>query len=121
MSKKLLTADTQVYSSDEVFTGKTWIDGKKIYRKCGKFSGQMDGTNQATLMSVNNVDTPVYLIGWIKEGDNYILMPYPNPASFNGSMSIYYNDYNKCISAYSKTSHTSYSGYVVFEYTKTTD
>ena len=49
----------QVYSTAEQNTGKTWIDGKPIYRKCFKFNLPAVNTtaNVATGIAANIIDT----------------------------------------------------------------
>lgn len=49
----------QAYSTTEQDTGKTWIDGKPIYRKCFKFNLPAANTtiNVATGIAANIIDT----------------------------------------------------------------
>lgn len=52
-----------VYSTSEVDTGKTWIDGKKIYRKV--YNGTISASGQ-TLITASNVDSLVSYDGWYR-------------------------------------------------------
>lgn len=52
-----------VYSTSEVDTGKTWIDGKKIYRKV--YNGTISATGE-TLITASNVDSLVSYDGWYR-------------------------------------------------------
>lgn len=66
------------YSTEEEATNKAWIDGKRIYRKCGVYNnGGTIGTGEVLLDSTltkSYVDTVIATGGSaIGGGDNYML------------------------------------------------
>ena len=112
------------YSTDEVRTGETWIDGKPIYRKCVEITSNFTDS----LIISSNLSR---LVNWrgVKYGhstDNMI--PYPASASTADSI------YRWTITGYLDLSDTKFYPQIgasviadivkiiwIFEYTKTTD
>jgi microcystin-dependent protein len=106
--QSLLEADN--YSTDEVATGKKWIDGKMIYRKA--FSGAM--SNGTTLAS--DVDTLVSQYGsLVVSSDSWGPFPRESGAPY---ARIKLNESNHSLFADFSTTCTCK---IVIEYTKTTD
>lgn len=101
----------EVYSTSEVKTNKVWIDGKPIYRKMIQISV---GTTDTSYTIANNISQAWIDLGnsWCTWGGN---RTYPLPRL----MSEYYitNDLKLSLKSLSGTN----TGYVVVEYTKTTD
>lgn len=61
------------YSTDEVFTGAYWIDGKPIYRRCFYF--ETPPANN-TVLIYNNIDKCIKSGGTQKWGTTYFEFPY---------------------------------------------
>ena len=115
------------YSTSETLTGKTWIDGKPIYRKV--FTGNMTNTTNEWVnlqkCNLNNVDNIINISGTIKNtsSDRRVL-----PTSAYESTSYYctfsylgQTDYLQCyINGWTYTTF-GFKYIVVIEYTKTTD
>lgn len=104
------------YSTQEVKTGGTWIDGKPIYRKV--ISNIITANTQDIANGIENIDSYVNLIPYMVDAQNTQVFP-----SFNTG-SYYFT-----VFASSKTMLTlqCVSGYIgnlyriILEYTKTTD
>lgn len=120
------------YSTEETLTGGTWIDGKPIYRKVIPFTivGSMLTIDVASLNANLFLKTDMRIFwsgfGWI----NSIVMPNSvqngftvvNAVPQNNSTEIKINSYEINISTGSMTAYTpNKTGYVILEYTKTTD
>ena len=72
--------DRNTYSTSEINTGKTWIDGKPIYRKVFNYTGvfsQVNGSD-TTIGSIANFAEIVSLSGILKVGSNWQQIPFIN-------------------------------------------
>jgi hypothetical protein len=94
------------YSTNETRTGKTWIDGKPIYRLCEPVSGPVasDTYRNIGAYAPTNLDT---------------LIRRDMTANFNSNHNIYFNSSWQCASETSGTIPV--GAYLIIEYTKTTD
>lgn len=107
-----------VYSTSEVDTGKTWIDGKKIYRKVVEFGTLPNTTTKAVAHGITNIGTFVHVSGFCIGQSNEILpipLAWPTATSIIG---IYATTINVIVNT--AMDRTNYTGYVILEYTKTT-
>jgi len=103
------------YSTDEIATGKTWIDGKPIYRKV------MQVVNNVVTGRPTDVETAIELkpvITYTPAGQSLGIQITGNLTASDGYY-FYVYWYNANISLHS--SHTTNTGVIVMEYTKTTD
>lgn len=90
---KVLTTDTQVYSTEETDTGKVWIDGQPIYRKVVvvEINGKPNALNafptniDAALNYVNIVD------GVMEMADYAFNIYYSNNEDIKYNIACYYN------------------------------
>lgn len=68
----------QSYSTDEVNTGATWIDGKKIYKKTVDFGAEPStaGTEKTVNANITNLDKIIKIegIGWDNTG-SFMTLP----------------------------------------------
>ena len=105
------------YSTSETFTGRYWIDGKKIYRKC--FSGSVTSTTQTISHGLGgNISDVVDIKAVIKISG--LFMPFGYYNVYNGSaqnVSVYINSGNLVL----LNTYTGGTYKIIFEYTKTTD
>lgn len=106
------------YSTDEVFTGKYWIDGKKIYRKV------IDTTIGNILNALNNIpfDSIVFIDGRYESNYGYKWKINSNVSENDYRLTLY----NSTSTGEFLISRGSFAGdnyniQVVFEYTKTND
>lgn len=101
------------YSTSEIKTGKKWIDGKPIYRKC---FDNLTGVNLN--VSLPNVDRVIHFELFDKRANQCIFPSY----SDNGRITPFADWYNGNIRMLQNDgTFSSSSGYCIIEYTKTTD
>jgi hypothetical protein len=109
----------ETYSTTEQRIG-TWINGKPLYRKVINFGALPNNTTKNVAHNIANLGEVINVSGSAKSGSNY----YPIPLQYKGSDS---NFNVEClvnassVSMNSNTDRSSYSAYVIIEYTKTTD
>jgi len=105
------------YSTTEQFTGRYWIDGKKIYRKC--FSGSVTSSNQTISHGLGNTISDVVDIKAVIKISG-LFMPFGYYNVYNGSaqnVSVYINSGNiVLLNTYSGGTYK-----IILEYTKTTN
>ena len=102
------------YSTEEIKTGGTWIDGKPIYRKVVNVGTLPDKTSKTVLHNIQNLDKVLETKLVANDSTNYIV------CNFGGKeMGVYIDIANVIIT--SGDNFTGYSGYAIIEYTKTTD
>ena len=113
-----LILDTD-YSTSEVKTGATWIDGKPIYRKV--FTGTSPSANGyfTSNTGITNGDTCINVYGVIK-GDYWLPIPYTDSSNtcgvvLNPTLTVL-NYYFNIIAGYMNKPM-----YTIIYYTKTTD
>lgn len=111
----------EVYSTEEVRIG-TWIDGKPLYRRVIPITLPTgDGYVSSPISSVPYVDWPVSMQGFVRATEGSCV-----PISFYGSdgattLGIQFTT-SDGFYAFVKSQYLfGVSGYIIFEYTKTTD
>ena len=69
------------YSTSEYFTGKYWIDGKKIYGKVINFGALGDNTTKSVAHNISGITqvVNVYGISYSTRGNNWSFLPAANP------------------------------------------
>ena len=121
LGKLVLAADEDNYSTSEVKTTKTWIDGKPIYRKVIDITPTQTALKNYSA-NTGDVDNAWIVNGWLKDNG----FTYYCNCVYSGGHSIYtdsYVDSNNDLFVRVATS----SGFVnkdmkyIIEYTKTTD
>lgn len=121
LGKLVLAADEDTYSTSEVKTTKTWIDGKPIYRKVIPFTMPNDSNTTGFNHNISNLDYVVDLRLICKANDTSNTQRMP---SIYVSSSLYMYMY---IQNTSFGVHNAFSdmygqqAYMIIEYTKTTD
>ena len=109
------------YSTTETPTGKTWIDGKAIYRKVIKF-GAMAGNNRYTIAHGISYDTIVSFDAIARNSTNRYLplarVGYNSDGQINASLNgyAYITPDDAIIIGGSQTNYTGAT--VIIEYTK---
>lgn len=102
------------YSTQEVKTGGTWIDGKPIYRKVVDIGTLPDTTSKSVLHNIQNLNKVLETKLVANDSTNFIV------CNFGGTeLAVYIDGVNILI--VSGNNLTGYTGYVIIEYTKTTD
>ena len=99
------------YSTDEIWTGKYWTDGKKIYSRV--LQGNVIPVNGTT--AIENVSRIIKQEGYLKEGNIWYV-------GGRGQFNLTLNEQtHNALYYFSYGAGTSYDWYFTVEYTKTTD
>jgi microcystin-dependent protein len=112
------------YSTGEIFTGKTWIDGKPIYRKvieCGYGPNGTTSTTKSVPHNISNLGDVISISGFCK-GDSGAYLPFPyEPTNLNtkDGLAVYISNGNVVATTLGFNFNT-YKIYAILEYTKTT-
>ena len=108
------------YSTIEVSTGQTWIDNKPIYRKVIDIGNLPNASQTIVSHNISNIERIVKLYGSATRDRDKETLPIPY-VTFNSNNSGGINLYANNVSVFVSTSsdRSSYTGYVVLEYTKT--
>jgi hypothetical protein len=108
------------YSTSEQFTGKYWIDGKKIYRKYTATGTLPNNTRKFVPHNVSNLKQVLGITGMAYDSnDNQITLPFNN-IDVNGTVVVWVK--NGDIIILTTNDLTAYTeSFVIIEYTKTTD
>ena len=119
-----ITDDSQDnnYSTDEVLTGKFWIDGKPIYRKVIDCGALPNNTTKRTAHNIQNLETVVSLEGKAYRPSDglWINIPHVNTSSLASGLSIVV--YNGNIEMGDGVDYSTFTtSFVIIEYTKSTD
>lgn len=115
---------TQVndYSTDEIDTGKTWIDGKEIYRIVLDTTSPSSTGSEAVIGTIGEISQLITLNAMVDLGQ-YGFAPIPQYVSSSSYNVIYLS--NKTTGAISmnvsNSVYTSKPTIVIIEYTKTTN
>lgn len=109
------------YSTDEQAIG-TWIDGKPLYRKVFNF-GQLPVTSRKEINhGISNLNRITKLYGIASWNSADIpTIPLPSADPDGGKYSVYLSANSSIIAVTTGTDRGAFYGYVVMEYTKTTD
>lgn len=113
--------NANIYSTQEVNTGKKWIDGKPLYRKVisGYWSFETGDTNIAH--NISNLDLCIRAdLFRIDTGHISWKFPYISASGgFTGITNV--TPENVIVKAYNDTWSNKNNGYIILEYTKITD
>lgn len=109
-----------VYSQNETDTGKIWIDGKKIYRKVILLPAIAKREEYNEDLSSLIVSTYIQIYGFTKVGDIYFI-PLLNSDEKSIALNTYVSINNNKLRLINGAEREILSGFVVLEYTKTTN
>ena len=105
------------YSTEEQRIG-TWIDGKPIYRKTFTI-GSVSSDSAVTLGKINNLDTPILMVGASYYNGLWTPLPRTHTSDNIYQNQVYIDSGDLKVGCGSSSIIT--KGYLVLEYTKTTD
>lgn len=110
----------KTYSSAETKVG-IWIDNKPIYRKVISLGLLPNNTTKRVASGISNLEYVTQLYGTALAGTYFITLPdsYPNQTQYGIRLS--YDLSTNEIVILSASDRSTYSGYAIIEYTKTTD
>lgn len=100
------------YSTTEVKTNKTWIDGKPIYRKVINKTTRITGSTWTTLFNSSNIPADALIDVKAFASDKYVMTGFLTTTTSNGDFNIYAQMASNITWDLTK---------FVIEYTKTTD
>ena len=106
-----------VYSTDEVKTNKVWIDGKPIYRRVVEFTFSTT-LNTWDLILAQPFSSVVNYYGYLVDSTAFMNFPV---TSGNEVISVYGNGRTGFYEKHNYTYPNNKKGYLIVEYTKTTD
>jgi hypothetical protein len=107
------------YSTAEVNTGKTWIDGKSIYRKVLNCGALPNNSDKSVDINVEDIEQLVNLYGiGISTTGTCFPLPYVYN-NLNSQIELIYLGGTKQIRITTGQDRTRVTGYVTIEYTKT--
>lgn len=104
------------YSTTEVDTGGTWIDGSRIYKKTIDTGTLPNNTTKTVAHGISNLGTIIKIEGFASSGSEYIPLPFVwfNPSS---TVSVYATSSNiEIVTATDQSNRT--VSYVTIYYTK---
>lgn len=104
------------YSTEEILTGKTWIDGKPIYRKVVDIGNLPNATTKDVAHNISNFGQLVKVYGVWYEGTWY--NPLPSAGTSSAGASITVNVNATYVRVQTGTNRSSSTGVVTIEYTK---
>ena len=109
------------YSTEEVNTGKKWIDGKPIYKKVIDLGNLPNATVKRVNTNITDLAKVVSLQGManIANTDYFFPLPLPSKTNVNEVVNMYH--YNSQIVIESGVDRSTWIGVATIEYTKTTD
>ena len=119
--------NNQRYSTDEIDTGKTWIDGKKIYRRVIETTSPTAANTDVAIYTFNGVDSFINISGYIIN-TSYTTFNQFMPLNWarSGGIDTYVTISNDNIKTLSIKQYCANSGYInkpetiIIEYTKIT-
>ena len=115
-ASKISSAFTD-YSTTEQNTGRLWTDGKTIYRKHVNLGSLTNTTPKSVAHGISNLSTVVSLTGFATNGTVFLPLPLARYNNFASQIGLYIDTTNVVVEP--GNDRTSYTGYVVIEYTKT--
>lgn len=115
-ASKISSAFTD-YSTTEQNTGRLWIDGKTIYRQHVNLGSLTNTTPKSVAHGISNLSTVVSLTGFATNGSVFLPLPLARYNNFASQIGLYMDTTNVVVEP--GNDRTTYTGYVVIEYTKT--
>lgn len=108
------------YSTEEVNTGKKWIDGKVIYRKTFNIGNLPNNTAKVVNFSIQNLNDITKVEGIANTTNIVLPIPYTSPDNTE-RISVYIAKVWGNITVNTISDMSTYYGCVTIEYTKTTN
>ena len=114
------TTTNNNYSTNEIDTGSTWIDGKRIYRKVVSCGALPNGTSKSVAHGISNLEHFVTIAGiaWGSAGSDSIPLPLVSMSGKQYDVGIFCNTTNIVLECGANRS-SFVNTYAILEYTKT--
>lgn len=113
-------SDLVTYSTNEVDTGKKWVDGKTIYRKVVNIGALPNSTTKKVDHGVSGIDTIVKIYGTANSNNNALNLPYVETKTNNvNNIPVYVSKVAPLnITVITEVDFSTYTGVIIIEYTK---
>ena len=112
------------YSTEETKTGNYWIDGKPIYRKVINIGAFPNAGVKTINTQISDVDifTKIDGTAYNSTMNRSIPIPYSDEQNVNYQVRVIIDNHSDCqLSIYTGINYSNFYGYMILEYTKTTD
>lgn len=109
------------YSTEETRTGKTWVDGKPIYRKVVDFGALPNASNKNVNHGISNLDYVVSYEGLAYDSTTRTFYPLPTVSISTNAAQTNMAITSSAIEIVTAENRSSRRAYIVLEYTKSTD
>ena len=103
----------EIYSTNEIKIGK-WIDGKDLYRKVVDFGALPNATTKGVAHNISNLGTVTNCYGYASISNTKLSINW-----YNGTNYITTFVTNTVVNIQTSNDRSSYTAYVIIEYTKT--
>lgn len=119
LSPGVATMNGGNYSTSEIDTGYTWIDGKKIYKKTINFGSLPNNTSKNVAHGIVGIDNVVRIYGFAKLANNSVRVPLPftSVTALTAGMALTEEGTTSVVIT-TGSDRTTWSAYVTLEYTK---
>ena len=108
----------ETYSKSEIRIG-TWINNKPLYRKVVDFGALPNAASKNVAHNISNLGIVTRLSGMATNGTYHFPMPLVATDALTSQIQLYINGAN--ITIRTGSNRSSFNGYVIIEYTKTSD
>ena len=106
------------YSTNEIKTGENWIDGKPLYRKVINIGNLPNTGTKNVALNITNLSQIINMYGYAIANDFTLPLPYiSTSAEYQVGIQVAGNNL-QIVTGFDRSA---FAGYVVVEYTKTTD
>ena len=110
----------RTYSTDEIDTGKIWIDGKKIYRKVVNYGALPNNKEAKKEHNIQDINEIVSAKGITFLKDEGLFLPIPHSLDASGNIGLAVSKTQISIITYADRTGC-INTYIILEYTKTTN
>ena len=115
------TTTAQSYSTTEVDTGATWINGKPVYKKTVSFGQLPNATTKRVNANISNLERVVDMRAMAYGSGINTPLPYVNPSGAMYQVEMYFDSTGEILIATGDNKSFYTECYVTLWYTKTTD
>lgn len=120
-TRRVTEPKDQSFSTSEINTGTTWIDGSTIYKKTVN-TGALDSNNKITKHGISGIKQVIKMEGFAiatspSTGTTYVSLPRAHKDNEHDGIS--FEVYGNIVSVVVGTNNVFYDSYVTIYYTKT--
>ena len=115
-ASKISSAFTDYYTTEQN-TGRTWVDGKTIYRKVVNLGSLTNATPKSVGHGISNISTITSLTGIATNGTFFLPLPLARYNNFASQIGLFADTTNVVVEP--GNDRTAFTGFAIVEYTKT--